>query len=172
MRPHEPNKGVEGFPVIGACDTDEPDLLVGGSQLNQDNPCQLFSDLLQDPTVNETSGAKPTLAIPQKKKGQVRQIITKHNKGNAVVPGGVLRAWPGTNTQSKLSKLGVSLQVRKNSLGVTSLNFYVKTGNLKDKPAQLFVEALEEDLFGLVALPVPPLTRISDVRFQMEKILI
>ncbi|KAH9460284.1 hypothetical protein Pst134EB_008464 [Puccinia striiformis f. sp. tritici] len=82
MRPHEPNKGVEGFPVIGACDTDEPDLLVGGSQLNQDNPCQLFSDLLQDPTVNETSGAKPTLAIPQKKKGQVRQIITKHNKGS------------------------------------------------------------------------------------------
>ncbi|KNF00872.1 hypothetical protein PSTG_06008 [Puccinia striiformis f. sp. tritici PST-78] len=165
LRPHEPNKGVEGFPVIGACDTDEPDLLVGGSQLNQDNPCQLFSDLLQDPTVNETSGAKPTLAIPQKKKGQLNRAI------NAVVPGGVLRAWPGTNTQSKLSKLGVSLQVRKNSLGVTSLNFYVKTGNLKDKPAQLFVEALEEDLFGLVALPVPPLTRISDVRFQMEKIL-
>ncbi|POW00294.1 hypothetical protein PSHT_13099 [Puccinia striiformis] len=150
LRPHEPNKGVEGFPVIDACDTDKPDLLVGGSQLNQDNPCQLFSDLLQDPTVNKTSGAKPTLAIPKKKKGKVRQIM------NAVVPGGVLCGWPGTNTQSKLSKLGVSLQIRKNSLGVTSLNFCVKPGNLKDKPAQLLVEALEEHLFELVALPVPP----------------
>ncbi|KAI7932960.1 hypothetical protein MJO28_017939 [Puccinia striiformis f. sp. tritici] len=82
LRPHEPNKGVEGFPVIDACDTDKPDLLVGGSQLNQDNPCQLFSDLLQDPTVNKTSGAKPTLAIPKKKKGKVRQIMTKHHKGS------------------------------------------------------------------------------------------
>ncbi|KAA1063838.1 hypothetical protein PGTUg99_005749 [Puccinia graminis f. sp. tritici] len=174
------SSGLEGFLVLGSRGKDKDDMFVGGSHLGEmfldmyatkDDPCQLFSDLIKgQKAVKTISGTEPTLVIPNKKK-KPREIITKHDKGSikentefireklnkaidTAVPGGYGRGWPGTNTQITLTKLGLSLRVRDNNLGVTPFHFCKRPGDMKDKPGQLVVAALEEDLFELVPVSV------------------